>query len=387
MRNQIGVIFKQADNFNHFRNILDLLDPASFEIVIAGERDRLEAVLAQHGYQGSWYEDILPEAIEQEPRYRYTLSHHYITGFDLHRDDGTLERKVYLPQLLGQTNIRMTYSMGKDYWVYADWNRIFAIQLCYGPWHAERFKRCFSRFGMQVHQIGYPRYDDFFNLPFDREALCAALGCDPAKKTLVWLPTRYQHTLRAFGETVAGLSDRYNVLVKLHPLSWDEEPGLIDWLRQLPLTRLIRDTDHLELMRLADHVLCDYGGAAFGALYTDRDILLFNHPARTRFEPDQLHVDPDGPTRLEELNQTELYLRRFLPNLNPDQQQQLPELLTDTALWEAQRAVRARLRPEFFAPYYGSSAARAAGILTNLLAEPLTDSGTIASTLPTGDPP
>lgn len=363
LRNQIGLILNHADTFHHFRNILELLAHEQFEIVIAGDRQALESIAAQHGYRHVWYQDILNSG----PRYRYTLSNYYIYYYDLHDESGQIVGKIYLPQLLGAQAIKMSYTMGVDYWSYADWNRLFAIQLCYGPWQAEKL----AEFGGRLYQVGYPRYDDFFNQPFDKGSWQQKFGLDSTRQTLIWLPTRYQHTLRHFGETVAGLSQAYNVLIKPHPLTWEEDPGLIRWLQQLPFTRILeKQLDNLNLYALADYVLCDYGGAPFGALYTDKRLILLNHYLETHFDPHQLHLDQGGPNRLQDLNPTELYLRQSIVNLDPGDQHRLPALLSDEALWAEQKSARARLRDEFFAPYYGSAAARVASILTELLAQP-----------------
>lgn len=364
---QLGVLLNHADTFHHFRGILAQLDPAQFEIVVAGDRAALEAIAEQAGYTHVWYQELL-QAADQGPRYRYSLSNYYLYYYDLRQGEQVTGR-VYLPQLLSQLPIRLAYSLGTDYWSYGDWNRIYALQLCYGPWQDERLQG----FGGKVLQVGYPRYDDFFNQPVDKGAQLQALGADPHKPTLVWLPTRYQHTLRQFGEKTARLSERYNVLVKPHPATWREEPTLIRWLQHQPFTQLLKDIDTLQLYAVADYVICDYGGTAFGALYTDRPLLLFNHYPTTHFDPAQLFIYDQGPTDLASLNPTELSLRESIPSLDPGQQAQLPALLADQALWQAQQQVRAELRKRFFAPYYGNSAARVASILKHLLKSPASE--------------
>lgn len=360
-RYPLGVLMNHPDFYHHVRNILAELEPGSFEIVVAGEREACEALLAPTGYPHVWYQELQSRP---QPCYRYSLSNHYIYYYSL--EEGGGERKIFLAQLLGQEAIRLHYSLGLDHWTYADWNQIYSVQLCYGPWHAERLQS----FKADIYQIGYPRYDDYFNHPPDRQAWLERLGADPDKPTLVMLPTRHQHTLRTFGKTLSSLSDRYNVLIKPHPLTWGEEPGLIQWLKMLPLTRLVEPgVDNLYLYALADTVICDYGGASFGAIYTDRPLLLFNHYPNVSFDPTGMNLPPDSPTRLEELNPTEQYLRKSIPSLNPDQQHSLRDTLANSELWEAQKAVRAQLREQFFAPFYGTSAAEAARVIKQYLAK------------------
>lgn len=362
--NKIGLILNHPDMFNHFRNILEYLGPEQVDFVIAGENEALKALAQKHGYTSVWYQDLLGK----KPLYRYALTYHFIYYFDAIGPDGN-PGKVYLPELIGEQSIRMMYTLGVDYWSYGEWNRIFAYQLTYGPWQSERLKS----FGAKIFEVGYPRYDDFFNQGIDRQDWLQKLGADPEKPTIVWLPTCYQHTLRQFCEAFAHLSDRYNLLIKPHPLTWKNEAGLIRKLEYLPVT-LVRNVDILYLYALADFVCCDYGGTPFGALYTDRPLLLFNHHPETHFDPRRLYLLEALPTTastesstLAELNPTELYLRESIVNLYPGQQERLATIFEDKALWEQQQAARASLRQQFFAPYYGNSSRRVAEILQALL--------------------
>lgn len=361
----LGVILNHADTFHHFRDILALLDPADFELVIAGDREALERIARDQEYASVWYQDIYL----QGPRYEFTLSNYYIYYYDVRSEQGQFKGRLYLPQMIGKQAIRLMYTLGVDYWSYGNWNTIFQHQFCYGPWQAERLQA----FGGKTHQIGYPRYDRFFNQTRNADqnrAFVSQLGGDPDKASIVCLPTRYQHTLRLFAETLAALNSEYNVFVKPHPLTWQEEPGLIRWLQTLPFTALIEGADSLQLLSIADFVVCDYGGSAFGALYTDRNLLLFNHYPDTLFDPVKLHIElPSArPMTVHKLNPTEVYLRQSIANLDPGQQTQLPALLKDFDFWKAQKQMRANLRQEFFAPYYGNSAQQAAEILKTLMA-------------------
>jgi len=359
IRSKIGLILNQADTFFHFRNILAELDPSQFDLILAGDEARLSQIADRLDYHYEHYGYLMQQGIQ----YAYTLSNYYIYYYDL-KHQGQVMGKIYLPQILGVKSIRLMYTLGVDYWSYGDWDRIFDLHLTYGPWQSERLQGV----AQAIEEVGYPRYDDFFNHRPEPAALRQRFGCDAQKPIIVWLPTRYQHTLRECAEAVSALSSEYEVLLKPHPLSWEEEPELIGWLQSLPFKALLGpDVDNLYLFALADFVFCDYGGTSFGALYTDQPLLLLNHPADKVFDPVQLHSPDAQKTTLAELNPTELLLRETLVNLDPHELARLPEILRDTALWQTQKTARQALRKRFFAPYYGSSAQRVAQILKTCL--------------------
>src|SRR6185369_11119348 len=66
----------------------------------------------------------------------------------------------YLPEKLGVFNVRFMYALGKDAWHFADWNNIYDLILCYGPYQEQNLRQYPRPVALQV---GYPRYDDFFN--------------------------------------------------------------------------------------------------------------------------------------------------------------------------------------------------------------------------------
>ncbi|MCW5619891.1 MAG: hypothetical protein KIS79_02125 [Burkholderiales bacterium] len=100
-------------------------------------------------------------------------------------------------------------------------------------------------------------------------------------------------------------------------------------------------------------VLCDYGGPAFGAIYTDRPLLLLNVPGA---DADPL-TGADSP---------DILIRQVVTNTDPCSAKSLERLIEDHAAWEQQRVVRRELRQAFFAPHYGFASQVAAGALANI---------------------
>ena len=139
---------------------------------------------------------------------------------------------------LGEYNIRFMYAAGKSGWNLSDWNSLYDLILCFGPFHAEAFANCTDGI---VLQMGYPRFDRFFTATVDKAELNARYGCDPARKCVVWLPTwKTLSSVGPFGDEISALMNNYNVVVKLHPLMAESEPECVRTLAKLKFTCVSR---------------------------------------------------------------------------------------------------------------------------------------------------
>lgn len=252
---------------------------------------------------------------------------------------------------LAERQVRFMYAAGKTGWNLAEWNSLYDVILCFGPWHAEKFAAVSDAV---VVQMGYPRFDRYFHAEPDRAALCARFGCDPAHPTVVWLPT--WKTLSSVGHydaEISALKQSFNVVVKLHPLMVEEESDRMEALRRHAFTWLITDeSDNLPLYQLADYMLFDYGGPPLAAVYADKPMLLLDVPDA---EQEEL-AGPDSP---------DVAIRRELATVGPGENR-IAAMLADAALWESQKAVRKELRARYFAPHYGFASDVAAGALSRL---------------------
>lgn len=251
---------------------------------------------------------------------------------------------------LARHHVRLLYALGKTEWNLAGWNRFYDTILCYGPYQKRLFEHHFP--DTKVEVIGYPRFDVFFAGDTTSVGLRKTYQADPQKPNLVWLPTHgLLSSIDAFAEPIAALAGDYNIWVKLHPATPLYETARMEQLRALPFTALIEDaTDNVALFRLADYVLADYGGSAFGAIYTDKNLLLLNHGADI-FSPDTGWLSAD------------IQLRDAFANLYAEDAGKMPALLRDNGLWEAQRAVRAKYRSALFEDTKGQAGARAAKVI------------------------
>jgi hypothetical protein len=113
--------------------------------------------------------------------------------------------------------------------------------------------------------------------------------------------------------------------------------------------------DNVELFYAADIVAVDYGGSPFGAIFTDRDIVMLNTPVPGTQD---FILSPEGSL--------DRRLREWILNIDPGEAGLVRDYLRDPAAREQQAGVRSRLRRNLFAPFDGCAAEAAAIVLRNV---------------------
>lgn len=330
---RIGFLVHAFDLINHFREVWRWLDPATFDVVLVGPDSSIPPcrdALAGSGLSVTLGADVLASG----QRYVTCVACHSLT------EPGATERPAngYLVERLGETRVRLMYALGKSYWNFGEWNRVFDAFLVHGP----RQAAALSFTGAPRIQVGYPRYDPVFRGEIDHAAVRRSLGAREGRPLVVWLPTwGPESSLWEWEQHVAPLCADMDVVVKVHPASPKYEPELVARLEAGPYRTVIsQGGDSMELLAVADHVLCDYGGAPFGALILDRDLVLL----------DARYADKD-PTLTDRSFDVEL--RHTVTHLSLASGASLRDTLLDTARQAAQAPIRRRLREEFVAPMYG----------------------------------
>lgn len=336
-RKRLAFLVHHKELVNHFASVWKLLPQGSFDVLVheidPGEMHSVPELATAKIRAAT---DALSDAIP----YDYLVSNHPI---DFSRPP--------LIKRLARKNIRFMYAAGKSGWNLRKWNSWYEMIMCFGPHHAAAFA---SITDAQIVQMGYPRFDRYYNDTANLPELRKRFACDPAKKTVVWLPTwKELSSVGLFDSEISALTDSYNVVIKLHPLMPETEPERVEQLRKHRFNYLITDsTDNLPLYQLADFMLFDYGGAPLAALYTDKNMLLLDVP---KADGDEL-MDPDSP---------DLHIRSRLGSLRHNDAE-IAGFLSNGAYWETQAPIRRELRKTYFAPYFGFSSNIAANILMRL---------------------
>ena len=72
----------------------------------------------------------------------------------------------------------------------------------------------------EVHLIGLPKLDFYFQNRFNRNDLLSRWGLNPEKKTLLFAPTYKPTCMYDIQDDIFTQTTDYNLIIKLHPYSW-----------------------------------------------------------------------------------------------------------------------------------------------------------------------
>jgi CDP-glycerol glycerophosphotransferase (TagB/SpsB family) len=151
-----------------------------------------------------------------------------------------------------------------------------------------------------IRLVGMPKADCLVDGTYQRDAVLAGLGLDPALPTVLYAPTRSPaSSLNAMGvELVRGLKRRsVNLIVKLHDRQRDLREaysGGVDWVETLtPLlgsrTVLAPAADISPYLVAADLMITDHSSAGFEFLLRDKPLVRIHRPELLRLA----NIHPD----------------------------------------------------------------------------------------------
>jgi hypothetical protein len=337
------------------------------------------------GYEITYLEDIISRNIKYEyvvsnhklggrspyPASRYQLALHNMwsaakktinlfnrfSGRDKRYRINKLDPVQYVPLQAGIKQVRFMYGADiSDAWSLDAWNEIYDVFLCHGPNDEMHLKK---RFKGKTIIMGYPRYDGYFSTALDLDEVIAEFGIDRSKKTVLWMPTwdilgDGVCSIVPFASAISGLMDEFNVIVRPHPISIRKDPGAIKLLVSLKYkidTESARDMN--KLFKVADFVLCDHGGSAFGALYLGKKLVLLKTPKYDE--------------SLMAKNSSNLELMKYFPTVTVNEVDSLRLMFNDTVYWQKVLKDSRQLSARYFADYRGESSVVAASALGQLI--------------------
>lgn len=157
-----------AEMCNHYQSVWRILGQDGFDVVLHGTASEMAESRAFIGWMGYTCHNS-GYVLKSGHYYDIVVSNHSM--FDHGRQP--------LIHALGRYQVRFMYALGKAKHNFSSWNSHYDLILCFGPWQAERMKKCCSAV---TFKMGYPRYDDYFLQP-DLQNVCPAdLGLDQIKK-------------------------------------------------------------------------------------------------------------------------------------------------------------------------------------------------------------
>lgn len=383
---QFAFLVHEPSMLDHYAGVWKALGSARFAIVLtehfyvdeSGAEKKGVGSFMTHvrheGYEVHHVSDIVSLGI----RFPYVVTNHPIAGYTPERNPVTSEdiakkrrnRRLaalgrpmawqfevaidtYLPLQIGDRQIRYMYGADlSDAWSLQPWNEIYDLFLCHGV-NDERIVS--QRFHGKTFIMGYPRYDAFFEPGLDVSRVREEFGLVEGRKTLLWMPTLggTGSSIPVFAQPFAALCDRFNVIVRPHPLSFIQEPEFIAQLERLGF-RIDRNATRSmnELYRVADVVFADYGGTPFSSIFVGKNLFFLDVPGA-----DELPTNADS---------TVLDLKKHLPVLGADDLATLPNLLASDEFLARNRQRVDELFSTYFGGQRGGGSARLADYLQRI---------------------
>lgn len=383
---QFAFLVHEPMMLDHYAGVWKALGSARFAIVLT-EHFYLDESGAEKKGVGSFMTHVRREGYDVHHardivslgiRFPYVVTNHVIAGYTSERkpvtpEDTAKKRRnrllaalgrpmawrfevaidTYLPLQIGDRQIRYMYGADlSDAWSLQPWNEIYDLFLCHGV-NDERIVS--QRFHGKTFIMGYPRYDAFFEPGLDVSRVREEFGLVNGRKTLLWMPTLggTGSSIPVFAQPFAALFDRFNVIVRPHPLSFIQEPEFIAQLERLGF-RIDRDATRNmnELYRVADVVFADYGGTPFSAIFVGKNLVFLDVPGA-----DELPINAES---------TVLDLKKRLPVLGADELATLPDLLASDDFLARNRQSVDELFGTYFGGQRGGGSARLADYLQRI---------------------
>jgi hypothetical protein len=142
------------------------------------------------------------------------------------------------------------------------------------------------KFFTESRIVGNPKFDDWFKNTMDMETVSMIRSklC-PEKKNILYLPT---HTELSSIDRLSGqlkkISSYYNIIVKLHYFTVNEETYRIRRLQAKNIILLKDDVDLLPLLKISDIVISDNSSAIFDAILADKPVIATDFLEREFFD-------------------------------------------------------------------------------------------------------
>ncbi len=89
-----------------------------------------------------------------------------------------------------------------------------------GQYRIDKFKKYGLDAIEEIHEVGLPKLDPYFQGDYNPDIIIRKYDLDPRKKTVLYAPSYRPTSIFEIAQTIPTLMDDYNVMVKLHPYSW-----------------------------------------------------------------------------------------------------------------------------------------------------------------------
>jgi CDP-glycerol glycerophosphotransferase (TagB/SpsB family) len=160
-----------------------------------------------------------------------------------------------------------------------------------GPFRAEQIREQVGEGAYRVHVVGYIKLDPYPRMVQDRPRLLRDWGLDPSRPTLLYAPTYKPTSIFHLGEDLLRETRSINLLIKLHPYSWEGRYAphrhhrfYEQRLHRYPHARLVppENRDILPFLVMADAVLTEASSVAFEFAAVGKGVIFVDLPGNLR---------------------------------------------------------------------------------------------------------
>lgn len=180
---------------------------------------------------------------------------------------------LHLPLFEKTKIVMLQYGYAKEPHNYGTWRALADLCLVYGSYPEKKLSTY-----APSKAVGNPRlqlwYDEDFHLIAKNKYIHST---DDGLLTVLYMPTWGElSSIDEYIGAVLGLSERYNVLVKLHHNTDLLEDGRLEKIETDRIHFFGANDDALELLSISDIVISDYSGAIFDAIHCEKPVVLLD---------------------------------------------------------------------------------------------------------------
>lgn len=180
---------------------------------------------------------------------------------------------LHLPLFEKTKVVMLQYGYAKEPHNYGTWRALADLCLVYGSYPEKKLSTY-----APSEAVGNPRlqlwYDEDFHLIAKNKYIHSI---DDGLLTVLYMPTWGElSSVDEYIGAVLGLSERYNVLVKLHHNTDLLEDGRLEKIETDRIHFFGANDDALELLSISDVVISDYSGAIFDAIHCEKPVVLLD---------------------------------------------------------------------------------------------------------------
>ena len=187
-----------------------------------------------------------------------------------------------------------------------------------GQYRVDKFKKYRLDKIHKVYDTGLPKLDRFFNGTYNKAELIDEFGMNPDKQIVLYAPSYKPTSIFLIGDQIPKLIDEYNVIVKLHPYSWQGKYAshshhrfFEKLVRKYPGIHLVSavKTDIMPYMFISDTMISDGSSVINEFLALERCGIIVDLP-------DEEQTHHDGTPLLEDKSSD--WLKESFIHLSPD---------------------------------------------------------------------